>query len=271
MPARTAWITLRHQPHYRADAFAAGFEALGFQVKMAFPPHKIAPGDVVVVWNLNPRYRGAAETASKAGAALLVAENGYVPKAGEAQQYYALARNGHNGSGTWFVGPEDRWALLGQTLHPWQDNEKGHILIADQRGIGSDLMKCPAPFYDTVVPRIKKIFMRKLGRNSCPEIKWRRHPGRHAPTTTLSEDLRDCRAVVTWASNVANEALLAGIPTFRCAPYHVNAAALSDLTELPSPSKPDRLAAFKKVAWAQWSLPELENGIAFQWALRDVL
>lgn len=268
---RTAWITLRHQPPYRSDAFANGFEELGFKVRMQLPEgNPVQPHDVVVVWNLNPRYRPAAEKAIAAGAALLVTENGYVTKAGSGQPYYALARNGHNGSGLWFVGPEDRWGALVREIKPWVDRPDGYILIADQRGIGSEIMRCPKPFYETVVPRMKRIFA-KVDKKRIPEFKLRAHPGRHVPKQPLEADLAGARALVTWASNCANEALLHGIPTFRVAPYHVNEAALSDLNELPNPSRPDRLAAFQKLAWAQWSLSEIETGAAFKTILRDVL
>lgn len=268
---RTAWITLRHEPPYRSDAFANGFETLGFRVQMKFPgPSDVRPVDVVVTWNLNPRYRPAEEAAMRAGAALVVAENGYIPKKGDHVHYYALARNGHNGSGFWYVGPEDRWTPLGHDLAPWIDHPDGYILIADQRGIGSELMRCPRPFYETIVPKIERIFAKARIRKP-PAIRLREHPGRHAPRRTLAEDLAGARAVVTWASNVANEALLAGVPTFRAAPYHVNEAALSDLQLLLDFPHPDRLPAFRKLAWAQWSLREIEDGSALKFLLRDVL
>lgn len=268
---RTAWVTLRHRPPYRSDAFAAAFEDLGFKVRMQFPDnHDVQPDDVVVTWNLNPRYRGAADAARRVNATLIVAENGYLPSLTKPEPYYALALNGHNGSGLWYVGAEDRWSPLGYTLADWQSNPDGYILIADQRGIGSELMRCPRPFFEAVEPKIKRIFA-KVDKKRIPEIRLRAHPGRHAPKTTLKQDLAGARAVVTWASNVANEALVAGVPTFRVAPYHVNQAALDDLTLLPNPPKPDRVEAFKKLAWAQWSLSEIENGTAIRCLLRDRL
>jgi len=265
---RTAWVTLRHQPPYRSDAFADGFETLGFKVKMAFPETgQVKPEDVVVTWNLNPRYRGAEEAAKAAGAALIIAENGYIAPAPGLAPIYALARDGHNGSGYWFVGDEDRWSNLRQTIEPWVDRPGGYILIPDQRGIGSDLMRCPRLFYESVKPKIARVFAPS---GYQPELRLRTHPGRHQPQRCLEEDLAEARAVVTWGSNVANIALLKGIPTYRCAPYHVNEAALSDLSTLPDPPRPDRLKAFKKLAWAQWTLSEIESGLAFKTLLRDV-
>jgi len=236
---------------------------------MAFPAgNEVRPQDVVVTWNLNPRYQPAAAEAHKVGAALIVAENGYITPRYGPPQTYAIARDGHNGSGSWIVGTEDRWAKLGQIIEPWVTRPGGYILVTDQRGIGSDLMRCPKLFYESVRPKILRVFS-KTGYQ--PEIRLRVHPGRHESLTPLETDLAGARAVVTWASNVANIALLKGIPTFRCAPYHVNEAAMSDLSTLPAPLEPDRLTAFKKLAWAQWSLSEIEAGTAFRHLLRDRL
>lgn len=267
---RIAWITLRHRPPYRSDAFAAGLESLGFTAKLQFPETRVNPQDVVVVWNLNPRYRGARELAKAAGAPLIVAENGYMPSLTDPQPCYAMALNGHNGSGFWYVGAEDRWTPLGYDLKPWVNRPNGYILIVDQRGIGSETMRSPPHFYEHIVPNLKRIFA-KVDKKSVPEFKLRAHPGRHKPQRTLMQDLDGARAVVTWGSNVANIALRYGIPSFRLSPFHVNAAALSDLTLLPNPPHPDRLEAFKKLAWAQWHLSEIEDGTAFRCLLRDHL
>jgi len=264
-----AWITLRHQPPYRSASFADGLQAAGFTPQLRFPqPNEVKKEDVVVTWNLNPRYRGPAMAAKNIGARLIVAENGYIQKYHDLEPYYALARDGHNGAGFWYVGAEDRWAKLEQPLYKWQDNPKGHILIADQRGIGSDIMRCPPIFADNIVHKIKRIFAKHDKRN-IPEIRIRTHPGRHLPKNTLAEDLRGARAVVTWASNVANVAVQVGLPTFRIAPYHVNEAVLDNLDHLIDPPHTDRIEAFKKLAWAQWSLAEIQDGTAFKNLLRD--
>lgn len=273
MAHRTAWITLRHQPPYRAHAFFDGLEAVGFKPKLQFPgPHAVQKDDVVVVWNLNPRYRDAANQAKMVDAPLLVVENGYVPRAhAPGDPVYAIARNGHNGSGLWFVEKEDRWSPLGQTIHPWVDRPDGYFLIIGQRGIGSETMRSPSNFLDYTATRVRKIMARSGTKRKDLEIRFRQHPGRHKPTTSLNQDLSGARAVITWASNVANEALLQGIPAFRCAPYHVNDAVIPDLSLLADPPKYDRLKAFKKLAWAQWFLEEIKDGTAFRSILRDKL
>lgn len=263
-----AWITLRHQPPYRSGAFCEGMERLGYVAVNRHPEEKdVAPHDVVVTWNLNPRYRGAAHAAKVNGAALIVAENGYIPRAGES--WYALARDGHNGSGYWFVGKEDRWAKLGRTIKPWAYDPKGHVVVADQRGIGSEIMRSPSNFIDHITPKLRRIFARR-DKKDIPEFRPRFHPGRHAPKTTLAQDLQGARALVTWASNAANEALLMGYPAFRTAPFHVNPAVQSELLHLPEPIETDREAGFRVLAWAQWSLAEVRDGSAFKSLLRDL-
>ena len=264
-----AWITLRHQPPYRSEAFANGFERLGYQPCLMFPSKgQVKPEDVVIVWNLNPRYRGAAREAKVAGAPVIVAENGYVRKRGNLEPYYALARDGHNGSGFWFVGEADRWAVLGHTLQAWVDRPDGYVLIAGQRGIGSDIMRSPHNFMQLAETRIKQVM--KTAGEKRPKILHRPHPGRHEVNRSLKEDFEGARAVVTWSSNVANLALLCGIPAFRMAPYHVNDAVLDDMNLLPDPPRTDRLSGFRKLAWAQWSLSEVEQGTALDYLLQDV-
>lgn len=263
---------MRHQPPYRAHAFFDGLEKVGFKPKLSFPgPKQVNPEDVVVVWNLNPRYRDAANQAKAVGAPLLVVENGYVPNRNKpGEPVYAIARDGHNGSGFWFVENKDRWSPLGQTIEDWVDRPDGYYLIIGQRGIGSETMRSPLHFLDHTARRVRKILARTAGvKRNDYEVRFRHHPGRHKPTTSLNQDLSGAKVVITWASNVSNEALLQGIPAFRCAPYHVNEAVIPDLNLLADPPHYDRLKAFRKLAWAQWFLPEIESGEAFRSILRD--
>lgn len=267
-----AWITLRHEPPYRSGSFAHGLERVGYSPILAFPePKQVKADDVVVTWNLNPRYRPAADAALNSGASLIVAENGYVHRRGSSEPYYALARNGHNGSGFWFVGKRNRFEDLRHGFAPWREPTKGsYILVANQRGIGSDLMKCPRDFADKIRDRIDRVY-HAAGFKKSPKVVIREHPGRHKAQVELSEHLREARACVSWASNTLNIACLAGIPSFHIAPYHVNDAVIGDLSLLPNPPETDRDTAFNRLAWAQWSLSEINDGTAFRCLLQDVL
>lgn len=269
---RTAWITLRHEPPYRSGAFAQGFERLGFSTVLQHPEvGKVRQGDVVVTWNLSPRYRGAAIEAKSCGAALIVSENGYIQKHKDTTPYYALARDGHNGSGFWFVGAPGRWESLGHKFGPWRaDLERGCVLLANQRGIGSELMRSPHTLVESLVPKLERHLKSVIGdKNSRVVV--REHPGRHAVGTPLSEHLRGARAVVSWSSNVLNLATLCGIPSFRTAPYHVNDSVFDNLSLIGRAPEPDREVAFERMSWAQWSLHEISSGEAFKTLLQDVL
>ena len=75
--------------------------------------------------------------------------------------------------------------------------------------------------------------------------------------------------MVVWASNCATLALLCGIPAFYCAPHHVLEGALGrDLRMIDSPFHFDRRSAFESMAWAQWTMEEIEQGAPFRHLLR---
>ena len=86
---------------------------------------------------------------------------------------------------------------------------------------------------------------------------------------SLAADMKGARAVVSWSSNVLNEAILAGYPSFRLAPYHVNDAILDNLDDILDPPQKDREAAFGRLAWAQWDLKDIASGTAFKHLLQD--
>jgi hypothetical protein len=83
--------------------------------------------------------------------------------------------------------------------------------------------------------------------------------------TPLESTLDRCHAVVTHHSNVAVDALLAGVP---CICPHGVASLLSghDLEQIESPPMPDgREQWAADLAWTQWSVGEMEGGAAFQY------
>jgi len=56
-----------------------------------------------------------------------------------------------------------------------------------------------------------------------------------------------------------------GIPVFFEAPQHVLGAAMCrDVRSINNPPMPDRLPAFERMAWAQWSLDEIRSGEPFR-------
>jgi hypothetical protein len=255
-----ALVLIRAQPHYRQEAFVTGLRACGYEVRLeyCFDPK---PDDVVCAWN---RY-GAGEIAARqfeaAGATTICAENGYAGhEHGQPPKYYALARTAHGGLGEWHVGPEDRWSKLGIDLAPWRADNDGHILICPARGFGQGPNPQPANWADAIKA--------KLGTKRA--IRVRQHPGNNAHPVPLSEDLKNCHAVVIWSSSIGVKALIAGVPVFYGAPKWIcqQAARPVDPAHIEHPFLGDRLPALNAMAHAQWSCEELASGAPFRDLLR---
>jgi hypothetical protein len=79
----------------------------------------------------------------------------------------------------------------------------------------------------------------------------------------LIERLEGCHAVVTWTSNVAVEAIVAGIPAF-VSPYSAARPMAGSLEELDieNPPRPDREAWVASLAWGQFTVDEIASGFA---------
>ncbi|AXQ68673.1 hypothetical protein HOU00_gp452 [Caulobacter phage CcrPW] len=259
-----AYVHLLEAVHYRRDAFVNGFARLGYIVERGTPAVPLAPDDVVVIWNKTARSAQALRMARKNGAAVLVAENGYFGKDANGHQPYALALDGHNGSGRWYAPDSSRLDRLNVPFEPLRAPGMGKVLIADQRGIGSQKMRSPPKFGVQMLERLTH-------HQPFRQIELRAHPGRHAAGVSLERDLEDCDALVVWSSNCATLALQKGIPVHYCAPAIASAGAAKPF--MPSLrasfTETERREAFSNMAWAQWFLDEIASGEAMR-TLLDV-
>ncbi len=270
MPKPCAYNLVRDQPVYRRDAFDAGLNAAGFEVKHAVPQQQ-KPCDILVMWS---RYFGNHDLATKfeaAGGTVLIAENGYLAPSGlsphhmEHRSVYALARHAHNDSTVIPEGDDSRWRALGVELKAWRTDGK-HILVCPNRPFGMPGRIMPANWAEDVAGRLRKLTNR--------EIRIRPHPGNEPPRKPLSEDLRDCWAVVIWSSSAGVHALVAGIPVVCEAPYWIcNGAAETDINDTDALEFPwiwyQREPDLNRLAWAQWTLKEIQTGEAFTRLLGD--
>lgn len=155
----------------------------------------------------------------------------------------------HDGRGSY---DSSRWARLSLRMHPW-------------RRRGSHILVCPPG----------EVFCSSIGGFSAKEwldqtlASLRAHTDRtirirHKPAPGLGkpliDDLQDCHALVTYMSNTAVEAVLAGVPVFctgRCAALTMGK---SRLEEIETPAYPDREQWAHALAWNQWTLEELRTG-----------
>lgn len=265
---KRAYSMVRVEPRWRSEAIVSGVERAGFTAVVTSQPDDVSEGDLLIVWNLGPRYYDHAVRARSRGAHVIVAENGYFSPDREGNPCLALARDGHNGSGFWFVGNEPRFDAFNPGIHDWRGYAGSEVIVAAQRGIGSPDMRSPLDFESRIVAEIQSVARRLRVKTT---IRVRAHPGNAPPRVPLWNDLANAAALVTWSSNAANLATLWGVPSFRMSPHHVNDAVLVGLSGLFTAPEPERLAAFERLSWAQWSAVEVASGEAFRFLLQDVL
>lgn len=260
---KRALITLRDTPHYRREAFEAGFKALGYTLVKRLDDPK--PQDVLCVWNLCGSNEKLADAFKARGAQVIVCENSYISPPG--QQMYAISLGAHNGAGRFPAGDGSRWRALGVPLKPWRTDGK-HILVCGQRGIGSRLMASPHGWHQKIAAKLQTMTRRP--------IVVRPHPGAHGRGRPLADDLRNAWAVVIWSSACGVQALVEGIPVFRAAPHWICAgadmpvdAALGSWLERPRCSDELRLQALEHMAWGQYHYQEIASGEPLRRILDD--
>ncbi len=251
-----ASVLLQGTPPYKRESWCRGLAAVGFEVRDRNP--RPEPGDLVLSWNRRQPWDQIVRLHERAGAAVLVAENGYLPRV-DGSKHYALALDHHNGAGRWRVGGPERWASFGIELAPWREpTPAGQLVVLPQRGIGPPGIAMPAGWAQRTVLQLR-------ARSPRPVV-LRRHPG--PDKSEPYEALRGAHAAITWGSGAAIKALAVGVPVFHEFPRWIGApAARLGLLELEEPWMGDRLPMFERLAWAQWKLAEIESGEAFAWVL----
>lgn len=258
-----AICSIREQPHYRRDAFLRGLARAGYKIVDHGSPTQ--PTDLLVIWNRYGPFEAMADRWEQQGGNVLVAENGYIGKDDNGHQLYALAVHGHNGSGWWHTGDDTRWRALSIPLADWVNRPDGYALVCGQRGIGSRSMASPPNWHVGAA--------RSCVRALAPP-KLRLHPGNkpdpNAPK--LEADLAGARYCVVWSSSSGVKALVLGVPVLYDAPHWVCEDAgvplrefVAGTFELPSEDvlTLSRQVALNKMAWAQWTIAELESGEPF--------
>jgi hypothetical protein len=264
---KRALSMIRPEPHYRSDAVISGLRQAGYHVTEQLFDDPTEE-DCLVIWN---RYSVGEEFAKKfehVGAMVIVIENGYLghhyDKLSKAydpddNQLYAMALNYHNGAGRWWAHYPDRWKQQGIELQPWRcDGE--HVLVLPQRGIGPKGVAMPRFWDTTIVARLQNMTKRP--------IKVRGHPGNEPATVPLAKDFENCWAAVTWGSGAALKALCAGIPVFHDFKKWIGSPSACLLEGKETLENKHRHSAsrermLERLAWAQWSVPEIESGVPF--------
>ena len=237
-------ILIRKEPFYRRAAFEVGLKKLGYAVSAQTQPKD--KRDLLVLWNLKV---GAEENMARLweqrGGTVLVVENGYLQKVDKST--YAISTHGHNDSGWFPVGDEDRFTPLGFALQPWRDPELsgGYYLVCGQRGIGSKEMASPPQWAEKLAAKLQQ---------AGEKVKLRLHPGNSAPKIPVETDLVGAKMCMIWSSAVGIRAIIAGVPTRHHAPHWICAGAIMHS---------NREKVLNRMAHGQWHHEEIATGEPF--------
>lgn len=248
-----ALCTIRDKPEYRREAFVHGLKLAGYTLRAHGQP--TGRSDLLVIWNRYGANGAMADSWERQGGTVVVAENGYIGRDPQGLPLYAMALHGHNGSGWFPVGDEDRFGRLRIALEPFRESGE-YVLVCGQRGIGTKLMASPDGWHDRTAKGLAK-----EGR----KVRIRPHPGRHEPTVPLETDLAGAEECVVWSSSAGVKALTLGIPVAFDAPHWIAQDGARRLVDGGPPKRDevDRLRALHRVGWGQWTVAEIASGEPF--------
>jgi hypothetical protein len=181
---------------------------------------------------------------------------------------YLRATHGDDYSG-YFRVTRGAWQLHGwSTRRDTKRFDRLMLKIAPWRR-GSHVLVCPPG--DTFTQAIGGFTAKEwldatlqaLHAHTDRPIRIRNKPDAKKPGLPLAHDLQDCHALVTYMSNTAVEAVLAGVPVFTTGRCAAAAMGQRDLAAIESPVYPEnRYEWAAMLAANQWTTEELKRGLA---------
>lgn len=244
-----------HQKSW-GGAFAAGLKRHGWKVSIGNAVTR-RPPDLLVIWGT--RKKPIIDRQKATGGEVCILERGYV---GNRFEWTSVSFGGGlNGRGK-FRGPlndPSRWLeYFPDIMQPWRDNPNGYPLLLQQVPGDMSLRGVDMPgFYRKAVDAFKRVKIRPH-----PNLKPSAGSAFTDAQTSLVSDLAGAAFAITWNSNSAVDAVLAGVPAIA-----MDKGSMAwDVTghALEVPPKPDRQAWANAIAWKQWSKSEIEDGFCWE-------
>jgi hypothetical protein len=184
------------------------------------------------------------------------ADNGYF-RPGKVGGYFRVTRDAVQHEGDGEAGPK-RWNKLGLKIKPWRKTGST-IIVIQPEPLSTELWRVDKKWAAKVIAELKRytdrpiVVRRKIGDKLQD----------HAPPLAVA--LQDAWAVVVWTSNVAVEALLAGVPAFCTDPCAAYRMGTPDLSRIEDPVMPDDREQWAwNLAANQWSLDEMRSGLCWR-------
>jgi hypothetical protein len=229
------------------------------------------PCDVAVLFGLNERdqirERGHVMSKHMASRSLLIVDQAYVHRG----DYFSV---GWNNAGRLdhctFGAKLDRWVGFGIRPKPWRNRPRGPVVVIGQipwRAVGypgGHALWCA----DTV----------RWFEDHATEVHFRPHPklldwkkhypgirGERVDNRPLSALFDEARCIVTWNSNVAVEAAIAGVPVVASGPGSIAApVALKHHAQFFEYVEFERRDWFAGLGYSQWASEEMSLGLPWK-------
>ena len=254
-------IIIEHNPLMKY--IAEGFKKLGFSCTELKKTDSPQGYDFVTFWSMK-KYE-IVEKCVNADIPMLVAEMGFL---GDREQNVSLGWNGINGNADFCnsnVNSErsKQWKNL---ISPWHES-KEYILLLGQVNGDYTLKNIPLRLKN-LYPSISKSLMKTYGlpvlfrphpKWDCPVPSWMQR----TTNKSLKEDLSKAYLAVAWSSNSLVDAVMSGTPALALDPISMAwDVAIHNIGE--TPSLPCRQDWLNKLAYSQWTLEELEQGLFWE-------
>ena len=210
---------------------------------------------------------------------LLIIDYGYIKRGTlmyskiDEGRYYSLSLNGLNGRSDRLPSPmsHDRWNALKVPLRPWQTD-------------GTYILVCGQKENDVAIGNLNPILWARQTINEIQlhtkrGIMFRPHPESQVqkrfvdvpqsdPRKPLLESLDDIYAVVAYNSNSLVEATYMGKPTFTLGEGSmVDGVTNTNLALIENPNLPDREQWAADLAWRQFTIKEMREGLLWEYAV----
>ncbi len=198
-----------------------------------------------------------------------------------ANPYWSVARGGLQAYGEHlplYRAGSGRWEALGIDPKPWRDAGT-HIVLAHQWSA--------YPWTHETPPRDRRAWYwhvaESIGKVTTRPVFLKPHPKESGDIEVICRDLEtrsggqiafrnqplpdlfeNAHALITYDSNAAVEAVIAGIPVFTAGRTMADPVANRDLLFIENPTMPDRCQWCNWIAWTQWTAGEIEEGLPWR-------
>lgn len=221
------------------------------------PHDRPSPCDLAVVWGV--RNHAAIASAQTTGGRTLVLERGYV---GDRFHWTSAGFDGLNGRAEFRTEGKspDRWQRHhAGVLRPWRGHAGEHVLImgqvpGDAALAGVDI----AAWYRSTAQALRSEGL-PVAFRPHPQAPTARVEQAETSTGTLADALARAMWVVTYNSNSAVDAALAGVPVVASDPGSM-AWPIAGRDPLSPPPTRDRTDWAARLAWCQWTPDEIAGG-----------